>query len=253
MTKTLAAWLLGLTLLGLSPGASAFLGFGGTSWQEEVLVHDGTKIVVERSVERGGRHEIGQKPPIKEQSLRFTLPQNHQRVEWKDDYSEDVGGANFLPMLLDVVDGTPYLVANPMGCLSYNKWGRPNPPYVIFKHDGTTWQRIPLQELPAEVTTPNLIFSMPDIEAEKLGNGLITAEAISKLIRGYQQPHYRSIVREAYKGASGDCTRMIRIKSGWEGLGFFRSRGSREACLKYCQDQAVVQQECPCTELFEVK
>jgi len=182
--------------IGMNANAGLF-GLGGTSWKEEVLLHDGNKIIVERWVERGGRHEIGQKPPIKEQSIRFTLPQNHQRVEWKDDYSEDVGGANFLPMLLDVVDATPYLVVNPMGCLSYNKWGRPNPPYVIFRHDGTTWQRISLQELPAEITTPNLIFSMPDIEAEKLGKGLVSAEAIGKLIKGYQQPHYRTIVREA--------------------------------------------------------
>lgn len=38
---------------------AGFLGFGGYSWKEEVLLHDGSKIVVERSVERGGRHEIG--------------------------------------------------------------------------------------------------------------------------------------------------------------------------------------------------
>lgn len=238
--------------IGMNAHAGLF-GLGGTSWKEEVLLHDGSKIIVERSVERGGRHEIGQKPPIKEQSLSFTPHGASKPVTWEDRYSEDVGGANFLPMLLDVINGTPYLVTNPMGCLSYNKWGRPNPPYVIFKHDGTAWQRIPLQELPAKITTPNLIFSMPDIEAEKFGKGLVSAEAIQKLIAGYQQPHYRAIVREAYKGASGDCTRMIRIKSGWEGLGFFRSRGSREACLRYCQDQAVVQQECPCNELFEGK
>jgi hypothetical protein len=182
--------------IGMNAHAGLF-GLGGTSWKEEVLLHDGSKIIVERSVERGGRHEIGQKPPIKEQSLSFTPHGASKPVTWEDRYSEDVGGANFLPMLLDVINGTPYLVTNPMGCLSYNKWGRPNPPYVIFKHDGTAWQRIPLQELPAKITTPNLIFSMPDIEAEKFGKGLVSAEAIQKLIAGYQQPHYRAIVREA--------------------------------------------------------
>ena len=44
------------------------------SWKEEVLLHDGSKIVVERSASRGGRHEIGQKPPFKDQQLRFTMP-----------------------------------------------------------------------------------------------------------------------------------------------------------------------------------
>ena len=49
--------------LGISMNSEAGLfGFGGASWQEEVLLHDGRKLVVDRSVERGGRHEIGQLP-----------------------------------------------------------------------------------------------------------------------------------------------------------------------------------------------
>jgi hypothetical protein len=48
--------------LGVSLNAEAGLfGFGGTSWKEEVLLHDGSKVIVDRSAERGGRHEIGQK------------------------------------------------------------------------------------------------------------------------------------------------------------------------------------------------
>lgn len=121
---------IGLILtLGVSMSADAGLfGLGGTSWKEEVLLHDGSKIVVERSVERGGRHEIGQEPPYKEQSLVFIMPGTNQRVTWEDHYSEDIGTASFLPMLIDIVKDTAYLVASPMGCLSYNKWGRPNPP-----------------------------------------------------------------------------------------------------------------------------
>jgi hypothetical protein len=45
----------------VSVNASAgFLGFGGESWQEEVLLHDGQKLIVERAQTRGGNHEIGQ-------------------------------------------------------------------------------------------------------------------------------------------------------------------------------------------------
>ena len=41
---------IGLILtLGMSMNADAgFLGFGGDSWKEEVLLHDGSKIIVER-------------------------------------------------------------------------------------------------------------------------------------------------------------------------------------------------------------
>ncbi|MEQ1814630.1 MAG: hypothetical protein ABL860_09315 [Candidatus Nitrotoga sp.] len=62
---------LGLLLL-LGAGISAC--GNSTSWKEEVLLHDGGKIIVKRYVDRGGRHEIGQQSPIKEQRLSFTLP-----------------------------------------------------------------------------------------------------------------------------------------------------------------------------------
>jgi hypothetical protein len=175
------------------------LPFGGDSWKEEVLLHDGSKIIVERTVERGGRHEVGQKPPYKEQRLRFTMPRTTQTVTWEDHYSDDLGQANFLPMALDIAEGTPHLVVYPMGCLSYNKWGRPNPPYVVFHYHDKEWTRISLQELPAEITTPNVIFSMPDIEVERLGTRFVSAEAIKKIIATYPQPEFKTIMREPLK------------------------------------------------------
>ena len=133
---------IGLVLaLGVSMSADAGLfGFGDTSWKEEVLLHDGGKIIVKRSVERGGRHEIGQQPPIKEQSLSFTMPNTNEKVSWQTTFSKDIGLADFKPILLDVAQGMIYIVTTPMGCLSYNKWGRPNPPYVIFKYEGKEWE-----------------------------------------------------------------------------------------------------------------
>ena len=50
------------------------LPFGGDSWQEEVLLHDGRKLLITRSQTYGGRHEIGQPSPIKEHTITFTLP-----------------------------------------------------------------------------------------------------------------------------------------------------------------------------------
>lgn len=115
LLKTITKAILALTL-GASMNANAGLfGFGGTSWQEEVLLHDGSKIIVKRTVDRGGRHEIGQEPPIKEQSLSFKLPGTNENVVWEDKFTEDVGGANFLPKLLDIHNGAVFLVAHPMG------------------------------------------------------------------------------------------------------------------------------------------
>ena len=185
-----------IMILGTGMDALGFLGCGGTSWKEEVQLHDGSKIVVKRSIDRGGRHEIGQKPPYKEQSLTFTMPGTSQKVTWEDKFSEDLGMANFLPMLLDIYKGVAYLVVSPMGCLSYNKWGRPNPPYIVFRYDGKEWLRIPLEELPTEIKTPNLIFSMPDIEVERAGTRFMTAEKIKTIISGYKQLEFKTILRE---------------------------------------------------------
>lgn len=192
---------------------------GGTSWKEEVLLHDGSKIIVERSIERGGRHELGQRPPIKEQSLTFILPGKNESVTWDDNFTQDVGGANFLPMQLEIRKDTAYLVAYPMGCQSYNKWGRPNPPYVVFKYQGKSWQRIALQELPAEFKTPNMIFSSPDSEAEKTGQRIVSAETIKALYEGYKQPEFKTILRESYPTAAGGCAEMIYYKGAWVGPG----------------------------------
>jgi hypothetical protein len=249
--------IIGLVLaLGVNMSAEAGLfGFGGTSWKEEVLLHDGSKVIVERTVELGGRHEIGQEPPIKEQSLTFTMPGSNQRVVWKDEFSEDVGSANFLPMQLEVAENIAYLVATPMGCLSYNKWGRPNPPYVVFKYQGNEWKRIPLQELPSEFNEINLSFSSPHLAAKETIHGLLTAEQIKKWNSSgmYHPAEYRSIVREPVVNASQGCTEMIHINNGWEGLGFFKHQPSYEACLKYCDQQGVSSQNCPCTTLFKGK
>lgn len=192
---------IGLILtLGTSMSANAgFLGFGGTSWKEEVLLHDGGKIIVARSVERGGRHEIGQEPPYKWQKLKLTMPVTGEHVTWEDDFSADIGAASFLPMLFDVHQGSAYIVANTMGCPSYNKWGRPNPPYVVFRYQDKKWKRITLQELPAEIKTPNLIQSMPDATAKRVRENPVSAKSIQEINAGFRQPEYRTILREALK------------------------------------------------------
>lgn len=205
-----------LLMMGMSMSAEAGLfGFGGDSWKEEALQPDGTKIVVKRSVARKGRHEIGQRPAIGNQSLTFAMPGTGQRVKWEDTYSEDVGGGNFSPMLLGELQGKAYVLASPTGCLSYNKWGRPNPPYVVFRHEGEEWKRIALADLPAEFKLPNLIISSPDDEIEKSGTRFITAEIVGRMNQGFGQAEYKAILREPYKGAGGGCEELIRYKGHW--------------------------------------
>lgn len=211
----------GITLATVYVIAFGFFGVGGTSWKEEVLLHDGSKIIVTRTIERGGRHEIGQEPEITKQSLSFLLPNTNESVTWEDKFSEDIGSSSFLPILVDIYRGTPYLVADTMGCLSYNKWNRPNPPYVIFKYNDEEWKRISVDQLPTEIKTPNLIISMPDIEVKKLGKSFVTTEMRQQIINGYSnnQTEDLTIVREPMKkaviGSSLSCPTLEQYKGGW--------------------------------------
>lgn len=205
--------------LGLSMSVEAgLLGFGGDSWKEEVLLHDGQKIIVQRSQSYGGRREPGQSAPIKEHTISFMLPDSNKTITWISEYGEDLGRTNFNLLAVHILNGTPYIVASPNLCLSYNKWGRPNPPYVFFKYDGNTWQRIPLEEFPAEFKTANVAFSIRGLQVENLVSmGLVSAEHLKKLNSDINQPEYKSILREALpkERINQMCMEMILYKGHW--------------------------------------
>ena len=204
-------------LLGACMSTTSIAIGGGDSWKEEALQPDGRKLVVERNVTRKGRHEIGQRPPIGTQSLTFTMVGSAEQVKWEDNYSEELGGASFNPMFLGVIKGTAFVVATPAGCLSYNKWGRPNPPYVIFKYQANAWQRIALQELPGEIVKPNLIISSPDDEVEKSGKRFITADLVERMNHGFSQPQYKTILREPLpkERINQKCGDLVLYKGAW--------------------------------------
>jgi hypothetical protein len=207
--------------LGVSMNADAgLLGFGGDNWKEEVLLHDGSKMIVNRSQSYGGRHEIGQPPPIKEHTITFTLPDSNKFITWTSEYGEDIGRTNFYLLAVHALNGTSYIVATPYLCLSYNKWGRPNPPYVFFKYDGKEWQRIPLEEFPAEFTTINVALDILGREVKNLVSlGVVSSEKIKELNHHTTILEYKTILREPVKlgslGSSVNCEEMIRYKCGW--------------------------------------
>jgi hypothetical protein len=179
---------------------AGLFGLGGTSWKEEVLLHDGQKIIVERSQNYGGRHEIGQSPPVKEHTITFTPPDSGKTIKWKSEYGEDIGRTNFNLLALHVLNGVPYLIVEPNLCLAYNKWGRPNPPYVIFKFDGNAWQRIQMVALPSEFKAINLIVNNgreEDIQKAANQLGYVSAESVHSINSSLRQPEYQTILREA--------------------------------------------------------
>ncbi len=225
-----------LLMMGVSMSAGAGLfGFGGDSWREEVLLHDGSKIIVKRSQSYGGRHETGQGSPIREYNISFTLPGVDKTITWISEYSEDVGRANLHPLALHVKNGTPYIVAEANNCLAYNKWGRPNPPYVIFKHDTKEWKRITMQELPIEFKDMNLVNDTKDDAKHLVDASLVTADAVKRFNSDLTSPVHRTILRQAYAEAAGSCVRMVHYKCGWFGAnpdGTFNKNFADRMCNK---------------------
>ena len=184
--------------IGMS-ACAALPGSGSSSWKEQVLLHDGQKIIVERSQSYGGRSEPGQSSPVKEHRVRFKLPGSTSTITWTSEYGDDLGRTNFNLLALHIRDAVPYLVVEPNLCLSYNKSGRPNPPYVFFKYEAKEWRRIALEALPAEFKTLNVVINnsrQTDIEELQKGAGYVPAEDVQAINRSLRQPEYRSILRE---------------------------------------------------------
>ncbi|MBK9160191.1 MAG: hypothetical protein IPM27_01230 [Nitrosomonadales bacterium] len=238
---------------------AGFLGLGGDSWKEEVLLHDGQKIIVERSQSYGGRHEVGQALPIKEHKITFALPNSSKTITWASEYGEDIGRTNFNLLAVHVLNDTPYVVASPNLCLSYNKWGRPNPPYVFFKYDGKEWQRVSLDEFPVEFKTANIDFGMTwairDRKVKFDRGDLLFAETVRRHNEEGRQPEYKTLMREAVKGGDGssvNCEKLIPYgKGGWLGFDWFTDQPSLEACLKFCDQKKVNAESCPCNSIFK--
>jgi hypothetical protein len=249
-----------LLLAATGINACAFPGFGNSaSWKEEVLLHDGRKIIVQRSQTHGGRGEIGQSP-IKEHSITFTLPGSKEVITWKDEFTQDVGRANFKLLALHILNDTPYIVASANLCLSYNKWGRPNPPYVIFKYDWKEWQRIPLSELPMEFKDINMAIDTINDEKQLVKQELVSAEMIKKLNSEFSKypninPPYITIIRKPLvPGSIGvSCEEMVPDgENGWVGFNV-SSMHSYEECIKVCKFQNLKKQYCPCDDLLKTK
>lgn len=241
--------------IGLNMNAYAGLfGGGGDSWKEEVLLHDGQKIIVERSQTYKGRSEPGQSAPIGEHTIRFILPGSSKTITWTSEYGEDIGRTDFNLSALHIKNNIPYVVAEPNLCLSYNKWGRPNPPYVVFRHDGSAWQRIAFDELPSEFTTVNVVKRIRGIDVENLVKAKqVSAEQVAALNAGLERPASKAIVREPIR-YDQSCIPMVSNGRGlWLSAGFFTRIKTRDVCEWTCRQENFDEEHCPCNGIFEKK
>lgn len=205
-------WLLlaaGLLVLALSLSSCMALpsgGYGGIdTWREEVLLHDGRKLLVERSASYGGRHEIGQSSGLTETTITFALP-GSRSISWSSKPDPVINLTDFRILALHLEGEIPYVIATPFRCYSYGKWGRPNPPYVAFKYVANDWQRITLEQIPASFTTFNLMISFGrgvEISALQNQRGYISSEQIKNSNAQLQTLELKSFHREPLEHGVG--------------------------------------------------
>jgi hypothetical protein len=150
-------------------------------------------------------------------------------------------------LALHVLNNTPYLVTAPDKCLSYNKWGRPNPPYVIFKYDGSTWHRIPLSEFPVEFKNINLVIETRNDEKEFTKQSPLKPEVIQKFNSNLSQPEFQTIARTPGSYSETGCINLVYYKGAWVGPGNSIGRSMRDG---ECQSNDASMKE-GCTQSAE--
>ncbi|MCX5850005.1 MAG: hypothetical protein NTW65_11235 [Deltaproteobacteria bacterium] len=238
-----------------SINACGYLGIlGELSWKEEVLLHDGSKIIVKRWQKLKTVYTFEPSALIKEQSISFKLPGTNKKIAWKDGPAKDVmETVNFTLIALHIKNNKPYLITSPYGCLSFNKWGRPNPSYIVFTYEGKEWNRIDMTNLPPEFRTVNLVQGTMNHKVKvAIGQGLLTAEKIKALNEdGNKSEIYKTIVRTPFKGSGqGGCPEMVYDGRKWMGIGFFNRKANYEECLVVCKETMHDIKYCPCSRLF---
>jgi hypothetical protein len=229
---------------------ATLFGLGGTNWKEEVLLQDGKIIIAERSYKLGGYPVIeSREQSALDETVTFSLPGTAKKIIWKTDFRDTVPEPNSLNLLLfDVIRGVPYIATYPAGCIAYNKWQRPNPPYILFKYENDEWRRISLAEFPPELSKSNVIVGRP---ATSLLKPFYTVDQVNKQNYDIHTPEYKNILREPLANAGNDCGEMVYDgHGGWTGLGWFKRQSSREACLKYCEREKIGARYCPCGAIF---
>lgn len=179
---------------------------GGRYWKEEVALPDGRVLMVERTHSLGSQFdgEISDinKPPL---AVGFTvdipLPQGG-KAHWEGDRS-------LSPLAVGLKDGVAYLAASPRTCPDYERWGRPVPPYVFFKYESGTWNRVAVAEFPEDIGTANLMIGTDSLQSvREIERGVVSTEVIRR--RNMDTSHDRRNIYRSGTAGFGACLRRLQ-------------------------------------------
>jgi|GEM_PF-3041590 len=122
-------------------------------WDDEALLHDGRTIEVHRKVANGGKSlSQGISTSLDEYSLEAQNPDTGKTIRWSGERSVN-------PIMLDFVDGIPYVVVKSSHVFSnVELYGCPEIPYVFLRYEQETskWNPVPRNLAPKALRTANL-------------------------------------------------------------------------------------------------
>lgn len=85
------------------------------------MLHDGRKLIVERSQTYGGYAEpTSTDRSVAKEEWVIPVPGSSRKVIWSSNFNRPPEGDSLILLQVDFLDGIPYIATSPAGCLSYN-------------------------------------------------------------------------------------------------------------------------------------
>lgn len=163
-------------------------------WKEEILLHDGRRIIAERKDVAGGWTEPGQSGSTQKRTITFSDPDDPKKK-----YTHQItGSSNYL--LLDFEKGVPWLIVS-VGPFSVDT-DCPIGSYETFTQVNGVWRSVSYTGLPKEFTKPNMsVTYTPDMPDPRKKGKVLRAEEIQALLASKKR---------VLAGASGTTWRLVQ-------------------------------------------
>jgi len=144
-------------------------------WKEEILLHDGRKIIAQREDVEGGWAEPGQSGSAQKRTITFPDPD----IPSKQYTHQITGSSNYL--LLDFENGVPWLIVY-VGPFSFDT-KCPVDTYETFTQINGAWRSVSYSTLPKRFNKPNMATTYtPDMPDLRRHGKILTADEINRII-----------------------------------------------------------------------
>ena len=136
--------------------------WGKYHWKQEVILHDGRTLWVDRTTvyrHYGELVQLSHPSPFAD-GFSFWHPNKWSHITWPLN-------ENVRPLLLDFVGDIPYLVTEINGGKHYDM-GCPPHPYAFYKYEDGDWQRIDVRALPQQLQRTNMLPYLDSIRRDEV-------------------------------------------------------------------------------------